>query len=280
LKIGSSSANYDYYYLYGSDNYPLAGGWVFVPISPNVAGYRLTTGTAPTRTSELYYSWLGDFTATAKSENLVIDAIDLGRGLKLVGGDGASTDGVFADFLLADEGTSGNRWGYLRSKLGVYFAIGELAIGENTSEAAVATVFQDATAGTIIWENGLVETGYHKLRLNLGGTGTDIDITGWTFGSQGQKDNNGDRGYTTTEDSRLIVEATGTTGAANFIDCVFTNLATATLTSAVTLDTCDMQVENMTQAGAEIFGGVIRTTSVANVGTIGIVETERMAYRT
>jgi hypothetical protein len=270
LKIGSGSGDYHRYYLFGSDNYPVAGGWQFVPVSVNVTGYQagLDVGT-PVDTAVDYYSWLGDYTATAKAENHVIDAIDQGRGLKLTGGDGASTDGVWADFLTADEGTSGNRWGYVRSLDGIFFCIGELSIGENTSETAVATVFQDATGQVLVWENGLVETGFHKFRVNLGSATTDIDITAATFDSVGQKDNDGDRGYTTTEDSRLQVEATGTSGACNFIGCTFKNLNTMTLTSAVTVDACDIEVEDLLMAGAEINNDtIIRTTSITQVATL------------
>jgi hypothetical protein len=152
--------------------------------------------------------------------------------------------------------------------LGIYFAIGELSIGENTSESAVATVFQDSTSGSIVWENGLVETGFHKLRFNLGSATTDIDITGWTFDCIGQKDNDGDRGYTTTEDSRLQVEATGTSGALNLIECFLRNTNSVTLTSVVVVDTCDIQCELLTQASAEITDSVIRTTSVTQVATL------------
>jgi hypothetical protein len=267
LKIGSSSSAYYHYYPFGSDNYPLAGGWVFLPVSPNVSGYRTASG-SPDLTAISYYSWLGDFTATSKSENLVIDAIDLGAGLALTGGDGGDTDGVFADFLAADEGTSTNRWGYIRSKLGLYFAIGELAIGENTSETAVATVFQDATAGVIVWENGMVETGYHRLKFNLGNASTDIDITGWGFRSLGKVANDADRGYTTTEDSRLVVQVTGTSGALDLDFCRFTNTASITFTSVVNVTNSNMQTALLVQSGSDISNTVIRTTSLTSIATL------------
>lgn len=269
LKVGSSSGNYHSYYLFGSDNYPVAGGWQFVALSPNVSGYASAVGDTgtPNDASVLYYSWLGDYTATSKSENHAIDSIDQGAGLWLVGGDGADPDAVFDDFLTFDEGTSGNRFGYVRSQLGIYFVNGELAIGENTG-GSVATVFQDTTGQVLVWGNGLVETGFHRFKLDLGGTGTDIDITGATFDSIGKVDNDGERGYTTTEDSRLVVEATGTTGTANLVGCVIKNTASVTLTSAVTLDACDVETADLTQAGAEIFDSVIRTTSLTNTAAI------------
>lgn len=274
IKIGSSGTAYDEFYVFGSDNYPIAGGWQIIPISVNVSGYRTgnagaTTG-SPTRTAVDYYSLLADFSATSKGENVVIDAIDQGRGLKLTGGDGASTDGVFADFLSADEGTSNNRWGYVRSDATglIYFVNGELSIGENTSETAVATVFQDTSGQVLVWENGYAETGYHRFRVNLGNATTDVDITGATFDSAGQLNNDADRGASTTEDTRLYVEATGTSGALNFIGCVFKNLSNFDCTSAVDVDTCDIQTADLTQSSADIFDSIIRTTSLANVATL------------
>jgi hypothetical protein len=270
LKIGSTSANYDEWYVLGNDNYPTAGGWQFIVINPNVTGYvdDATNGT-PDLTALTFYSFLADFSAGSKGENLVIDAIDLGRGLKLTGGDGADPDALWSDFLLADEGTAANRWGYIRSLSGIYYVQGELAIGENTSETAVATVFQDTSGQVLVWENGRAATGYYKFRVNLGNATTDIDITGSTFDSIGEKANTVNGEYTATgEDTRLYVEATGTTGDAKFIGCFFKNLSDMTLTTACTLDTCDVETETFDDgAGAEIFDSIIRTTSAANVAT-------------
>lgn len=266
VKVGQSGAFHEFY-LFGSDNYPAKGGWQIVPISPNVSGYRDVAG-SPTLTAVDYWSLVGDFTGTSKSENLVIDAIDVGRGLKLTGGDGADPDGVFSDFVDFDEGTTGNRYGYVTSESGIIFALGELAIGEDASETAVATVFQDATGAVLVYGNGLVETGFHRLRFNLGNATTDIDITGATFDSTGQANNDADRGYTTTEDSRLVVEATGTSGALDLVGCTIKNTASVTLTSACTLDSCDVETADLTQSSAHIFDGVIRTTSAANVAVI------------
>lgn len=269
LKVGSGSGAYYVYRLFGSDNYPLAGGWQFVALSPNVAGYRQSTTGSPSLTSVLYWSWLGDYTATAKAENHCIDAIDLGAGLKLLNGDGASADGVWADFLSADEGTSANRWGYIRSdKTGlIYFVNGRLQIGESATE----TDFTDATGQVLVWENGLVETGFHELLLDAQNANSVISITGSTFDSNGQKDNDGDRGYTTTEDSRLVITGDTNAGVGGTVDlagCVGKNLSNIVLDAGCTIDDGDFQTESMTMGAAEIKNSILRTTSITNVGTI------------
>jgi hypothetical protein len=267
VKIGSGSGAYYSYYLFGNDNYPVAGGWQIIAVSPNVSGYRDATTGSPTLTAVAYWSLLGDFSATAKAENLVIDAIDVGGGLYLTGGTSTDPDGTFADFVSADEGNSSNRWGFVRTLNGIMFCVGRLAIGEGSGGGAAAAVFQDATGQVLVWENGLVETGFHEFRVDLGSSSTDVDITGATFDSVGQENNDGDRGYTTTEDSRLTLTCEGTQGDAKFIGCTFRNLRLATLVGKVTLDTCDMEVADLHQGGAEIFDSVIRTTSAANVAT-------------
>jgi hypothetical protein len=151
---------------------------------------------------------------------------------------------------------------------GIYFVLGELAIGEDAAEAAQLTVFQDSSGQVLVWGNGLVETGFHALRFNLGNASTDIDITGATFDCIGKANNDADRGYTSTEDSRLLVEAVGTSGALDIIQCTFKNTQSVTLTSACIIDTCDIETELLVQGSAEIKDTVIRTTSAANVATL------------
>jgi len=269
IKIGSASSAYDEWYVFGNDNYPPAGGWQFLAIDTSVAGYKddISNGT-PDFTAVDYYSLVADFLAGSKGENLVIDAIDLGTGLRLTAGDGGSADGVFDDFLTADEGTASGRWGYVRSLGGIYYCNGEMGIGENVSDTAVATEFVDASGQILVWENGMCATGYHRFKLHLGGTGTVVTITGATFNSLGKLDNDGDRAYTTTEDTRLIFECVGTTGVATLIGCTFKNLADTILTSVVDIDTCDIQTAALTQGSADIFDSIIRTTSLTNVATL------------
>jgi len=240
LKIGSSSANYDTYYLFGNDNYPPRGGWQIVAVAPSVAGYRdATTGTPPTRSAILYWSLLGDFSATSKAENVVIDAIDVGLGLGLVGGDGADPDGVFADFVAFDQGTTANRYGYCYTEGPVLFFTGQIAIGQTATGTSTLTVFND-TGRTVVWKNGLVTTGFHRFKIDTATASTDIDFANCSFLSQGKVNNDGDRGYTTTEDSRPILDVTGAAAGATatWAGCVFDNFASLNLLLSCTLTDC------------------------------------------
>jgi hypothetical protein len=233
LKVGSGSSAHYEYYLWGNDNYPKRGGWQLIAVDPNVSGYRNATTGSPSLTGVLYWSFLADFSATSKSENIMIDAIDVGAGLHLTGGDGVSTDGVFQDFIDSDEGTSGNEWGYVSTEGDFILINGRLSIGENTSETAVATGFTDS-AQVLAWRNGLVATGYNKLRLNLGSATTVIDISDCFLKGQGEENNAAGRGYTTTEDTRPQLEVTGTSGSATLDGNSFDNFGTIDLNGAVT----------------------------------------------
>lgn len=267
VKIGSSSSDYYEYYVAGNDNYPARGGWLLIPISPNVSGYRDGTTGTPSLSGVDYWSLLADFSATSKAENLCIDAIDIGNGLNLIGGDGASTDGLFADFAAFDEGTLTNRQGYCFTQGSLILFNGRVSIGRNTSDSAVATEF--TSVGEIcFWQNGYAETGFHRLLIDLGSASTVVSLTRDTIGSEGEKNNTVGLGYTSSEDTRLVVEVVGTSGTCDLTDTQFKNLQNMILTSVVTLDGCDVATEALTQSGATIDACTIRTSSVTSVATL------------
>ena len=107
LYIGTANNSYYHYYVHGSDTYPKTASWVFVPIDPNVTGYRdATTGTPGALTAVDYWGVSCDFTATSKGNNVGMDAIDFypaGGGLTLDDGVGATSN--FASFATYDEDT-------------------------------------------------------------------------------------------------------------------------------------------------------------------------------
>jgi hypothetical protein len=274
MKIGSSSGNYHTYYLFGNDNYPPLGGWQIIAIAPSISGYTSVADTGtPNDSSILFWSLLADFSATSKSENVMIDAIDVGAGLYLVGGDGASTDAVFQDFVDFDEGTSANRYGFVTTRQGVIYCIGELGIGTTSAGTSTHTDFTDSGV-TLVWENGLVASGFHSFLLDVATSGTVIQMTNCTLGSVGKIDNDGDRGATTTEDSRPTFTVTGTVGTATLTACVIDNFASFTLNSATTfancvITNCGQMVPGSTTTAADLAGTSISGyTGAANTSAI------------
>lgn len=239
MKVGSSSSDYHTYYLFGNDNYPAKGGFQIIAIAPSVAGY---TGDAadvgtPNNSSILYWSVLGDFSANSKAENLVIDAIDVGAGLNIYGGDGASTDATFQDLINYDEGTGNNRFGYVTTEGPVLLVNGRIAIGQTTGLTTTATDFTDSDR-TVVWQNGLAASGFHNLRLDLNATGVQVNMTRCNFNSIGEQNNTASRGYITTEDTRTIFDATGELGSGIFTNCNFNNFSRLDLSTTCNFDTC------------------------------------------
>ena len=254
LRVGEGG-NYHEFYALGNDNYPIKGGWVIYPLDINAYTQDATSG-APDFTIADYWGILADFNTSSFAPNLALDAIDIGSGLTIVGGDGVSADGTLADFVLYDEGTAANRFGYISTVNGINYVFGTLIIG-----SATATVFTD-TAETIVYPDGLYAAGFSGLKIDLANALNDISITSYNFLG---------RGTITTLDTRPIITVVGTTGVAALLDaCVIDNHASVTLTSKATLQDCSISLtETITQASGTIDGCVITgapvATGVANV---------------
>lgn len=183
-RVGSGTGAYYSYYIaddgtQGDIDYPAKGGWLINPIDPNVtAWYDGTTG-SPSKTAIDYIATLGRFTGTSKSENVATDAVDVGNGLNLVGGDGANADGTFQDFIDDDEGDITNgRYGFVSTNEGVINTYGRLVIGHTaaTPGTPVATVFTDSLA-TLVFPGGRVDAGWNALEFDCGSATTVISLT-------------------------------------------------------------------------------------------------------
>lgn len=267
MKVGSDASNYHEYYLFGNDNYPAKGGFQIIPIAPSVAGYTgdvADVGT-PNNSAITYWSLLADFSATSKSENLVIDAIDVGAGLHIYGGDGADTDAVFQDFIDYDEGSGANRFGYVTTEGPVLLWNGRMAIGQDTGQSPVATEFNDSDR-TIVWQNGLAASGFHSMRFDLGNTGTSVNITRCNFTSIGEQNNTANRGYTTSEDTRTELEVLFSSGSLAMTNCNISNFSLLNLNSGCALDNCVITNSGPIYAGdgASMVGSSVLESAVAS----------------
>lgn len=182
LYIGSGTTTDRYnYYVHGADTYPIAGGWVFVPIDPNVTAYRDATDGTPALGSVDYYAISCTFTASSKSENVAMDAVDYfdsGTGLTLTGN---TPDGVFEDFVDEDEGTAANRWAIVRTVEGIIYVLGTLAIG--TSGAA--TSFTDSNR-VLVFPDSLTDVGFAGLAPNIENASSDITWSDCVFVGRGK----------------------------------------------------------------------------------------------
>ena len=268
VRLGSGTSDYDVYVLAGSDS-PLAvmasyrpvGGLLVFPVSANEATAYSDSGKSsgsPVLTAVDYFGAVFAFTtSSAKNENCGLDAIDIGSGLYLVGGDGADPDGVYQDFVDEDEGTTSNRWGYARvADGGGILAFGEWRIGTDDDTTSTATVFNDSQA-VITWLDGMFEAGFSRIVADLGDAGTTITDGCLHIGA----------GNTTDVDTRPDYIFQGTSGTGLF-NGQLRNFRNVTLTSAASIEDADVECALLTQATAEIKDSIIRTNALTSVACL------------
>ena len=256
LEIGSGStqatksADRHEYDVQGSDTYPLDKSWLVEAIDPNIASHRTSTTGTPDLTNADYYGLQYDQTAVSKSPNQALDAVDVGAGLTLVGGDGADTDGVWQDFSDHDFGTVNNRFGYIRENEGTFIILGKMIIG-----TATATVFND-TNQVIIFTDGLFAAGFSGITVDLTSATTDVDFTSVQHFSNGTS---------AGEDTRATFTVTGTSGTFDAVTSSWDNHTSLTLTSAATLTGCIVSNSGLVDSGsgADLAGTSILTSTVA-----------------
>jgi len=247
VRIGSGTGAY-YSYVVGSPtvDYPAKGGWAILAIDPNIATHRDGTTGSPTLTACNYFACFATC-STSKVENLCLDAIDVGYGLHLTGGDGGDPDGDFADFTADDEGDiTGGRFGYVTTQSGVQFVFGRLVIGATSSSGvftAVATGFTDSAA-QVVWGENKGAAGFSGVVFHLGNASTLINLTRCNLNS---------RGTIAGEDTRAVLDVVGTSGLLTITGGAVSNFASLTLTSAATLDGVVIsQCGQITAAGANL----------------------------
>jgi hypothetical protein len=192
-RIGSGTTAY-YEYIVADDgtqgdiDYPTKGGWVISPIDPNEAAWRDGEAGSPSLSGVTEMSVSGAVTATTVSENFIFDAIDIGPGLYLVGGDGGSTDGIFQDFIDDDEGeATAGRFGHVSTQEGILFVYGTLAVGQTAGGTSTVTEFTDA-GRVVIFPGGRVGDGWNRLLIDVDTAVTTVALTSMVFQGRGRTD--------------------------------------------------------------------------------------------
>lgn len=137
--IGSSTSNYDYWTIAGSDDFRNfrkgKGGFVCFAIDPRV-DYTGQGGTGLTLSSARYFGVYIDMVGSAKSENLIFDTIFTAKGIRLTGSD---TDG-WGDMVDYCTDYSNRAWGvvdYDDSKSLIYLK-GKIWVGDSTQTAVTS----------------------------------------------------------------------------------------------------------------------------------------------
>lgn len=268
LAIGSGDTANDHRYnvagsganLTAYSQYPAQGGYLITSIDPEITAWREAVNGTPNWASVVWFAVGAQFVnGTAKAENVALDSIDIGRGLVLSGGDGGDTDGTFLSFVTTDQDTKANRWGVVTGSGNNVRAHGMLAIGENTSQTAVATGFTDSTS-VVAFPDGYHSRGTVGVRINLGSASTVVDIGALLIGE-------GTRNGVDANDTRPDFFVTGTAGSLA-ISAQMRNFRDVTLTSVVACDGADIECHLLTQASADIENCTIRTNALASTACL------------
>ncbi len=266
LRIGSSSTAYYEYVVAGTNSplsayqtYPAQGGFIIIPIDPNIAGYRDSTSGTPTLTSVDYFATVAAFASSqAKSENVGCDAIDLGTGLTLVGGGGADPAGTFDDYVSFDQGTVNNRYGYVRKVNGTILAFGTLTIG-----TATAAVFTD-TSSIVMFPDGYFAAGWSGVAVDLQNASTAVTIGAQLIGL----------GDATVVDTRPDHTVTGTAGTYAFTGQLLShrNVTVADNPTNITFSNCVVECVLLASGSSggriNFQNSTLRTLSTSGVATM------------
>ena len=260
LRAGSSLTDFRTWYVAGNDKgYP--GGWYPFIIDLNSAGSIADSGTYD-NTAVRYFGAGLTMVGTAKAPNLFIDQIVVGKGLRVYGT--STTDDLWGDILADDEGTIGNRWGFLTSRSGVIFTNGEIKLGDDVGTNASVLTSKNAV---VVWEKRQVEANgggdqlatsstFHKLlRVGNNTNGTDLDIGAIVGSGDTAKGRNGDLYMAEDGASALQFDLddvhTGSNADADLFGCTFINFQG---TFVLSVDTDHQFIGNTVQNCSQVTG--------------------------
>jgi len=260
LRIGSGTNAFHQVNLAGSaaaidrlKTYPQKGGFIVMAVSPNVPGFRELTVGNPILTAVDYFGFEANFASSqAKSENVGMDAIDIGTGLTLVGGGAGSPAGNWRSFFETDEGVIANRWGYAQS---IDNSIAQLTGAMRIGDGSTQTEFSGS--GSVIWVDGLFEPGFSSPVV-------DLTLSGVTFKDVATHTS---LGSASISDTRADFTYVGTTRLAN-VSHTLGNFRNYNMTSSVTVDDGTISVARINQNLGSIVNSVINCVSLANEAVI------------
>lgn len=180
IVAGNDGTNYGEWYVDGSDTKSPTS--LFLPYIVDPAsnfdgafGTFTTTGNPAQLSAADYFG--GRFDATSgimgNFNNGLVDQITIGTGLQ-----GTGTGGNLAEWITADEGTLGNRYGYLTTREGVVYFQGKMYFGTSGS----SYVFSD-TDKVIIFPDVPVATDFFEIIVE--NASSDVTFDGFTIQAPG-----------------------------------------------------------------------------------------------
>lgn len=278
--VGDSSTVFDRFVLSGTQSvrdvyttYPAQGGYLITAVAPSVSAWQdVLTGTeegpsgTPAHTADDYfYGATRMAVGNAKSENLALDAIDVGTGLTITG---TSPDANFKNFYFFDQGgdvttatpqNTNNRWGVVIGSGEAITAIGMLSVGNS---GGTLTTFTDTDA-VLTWPDGYHDVGLFGVTFYCNNA-SNVHVLDALLISEGD---------IAVVDTRADLIVIGTTGGSTFdMAATVNNFRNVTFTSVCTIAGANIECQLLTPGSATIGSSItsttIRTNAITSVATL------------
>lgn len=186
--IGTNSSNYRSFNIAGTltsmpgsfSQYPAQGGYILAAIDPAITNfYDFNTSPGTQNAASITFYAVGAVfnTGTAKAENVAMDAIDYGTGLKAYGGGGADPDVTFLDFLEFDQNTKQNRYGVVAGSGNSMTCNAKLYL----ADASNSIVFNDSTT-ILTFIDSPIDEGKLGVFIDLSQSANDITVANTLIG--------------------------------------------------------------------------------------------------
>jgi hypothetical protein len=193
IRLGSQNNAYNDYWISdegsrGEDQpvYPAKKGWVIIPIDPNVTAWIDEQTGNPAETAIDYFGITGNVGNTSNAPNLGLDAVDIGPGYYVVGGDGTDSDASWDDIVDTDENdTTNGRIGHITTQEGVIFTYGAISVGKNNAGTSTATEWTDSLK-SIVFPGGRVAEGWNSVDYDLTLTTQSVSESSMSYSGQGR----------------------------------------------------------------------------------------------
>lgn len=199
VQIGSSTTAADYWTVAGSDGIGngYTGGWICFVVDPTTtrSGY---IGAGLTISSARYFGIYISTNGSAKSDNLIIDQIAVGKGLRVTG----TSTTPWADIVAYCNDFTNRAWGMVQEREGIYYVYGTIWFGDDGGVSAAQS---------------FVETSRPIIKF---GTREYYYSSAWAISHSSSYAGiviEDDSGYTTTFDDGVLVGTDGGRDGSTFI---------------------------------------------------------------
>lgn len=244
--VSGSGANNDQFTAGYNSQGGLAEGYVILALNPNIAQWREGTTGSPNLASVTYFGVAAQFVVGgAKSENVALDAIDIGVGLDYNG-----SSFTFGDAVTTDQNNTSNRWAFACANGPVIFLRGFHRLATTAATTGTDT-------RTVLFPDGYQGTGNTGISVSLSNASTAVNLNGIYTGLG--------RIYS-SDDTRPDFTVTGTSGTLG-IGGDLVNFRNVTLTSGVTV-TGLIEAADITQGSATFTDCEIQCDAASGVAVI------------